>query len=56
VDRVEELAKKKNIPMAQVAVAWSMAKTVAPVIGSTTLKHLQEMIGEFSVLFCLCVF
>jgi aryl-alcohol dehydrogenase-like predicted oxidoreductase len=36
--------------MAQVAVAWSMAKTVAPVVGSTSLENLQEMIGN---VFCL---
>ena len=46
--RVEELAKKKNISMAQVATAWCLAKdgVVAPVVGTTKLDNLKEIIGE----------
>jgi hypothetical protein len=31
--------------MAQISVAWSMAKTTAPIVGTTSLSNLQEMIG-----------
>ena len=45
---VEELAKKKNVKMAQIAVAWSIKKTTAPIIGSTKLENLKDMIGTWS--------
>ncbi|PPQ64937.1 hypothetical protein CVT26_015657, partial [Gymnopilus dilepis] len=45
--RVEEVAKKKGISMAQVAVAWSLHKDVvtAPIVGTTSLKNLEDIIG-----------
>ena len=33
--------------MAQIAFAWSAKKTTAPIIGTTKLDNLKEMIGEF---------
>ncbi|KAL0954992.1 hypothetical protein HGRIS_003918 [Hohenbuehelia grisea] len=46
INRVEEIAKKKQISMAQVALAWSLSKNVisAPIVGTTSLRNLQEMI------------
>lgn len=43
---VEEIAKKRNISMAQVAIAWSLSKehVTAPIIGTTNLKNLQDCI------------
>lgn len=48
-ERVEELANKKGISMAQVALAWSLAQEgiSAPIIGSTSLDHLEDLISEF---------
>lgn len=48
VRRVEELAKKKGYTMAQIACAWVMAKdpVAAPIVGTTSLKNLQELIGK----------
>ena len=46
---VEELAKKKNVKMAQIAIAWSIKKTTAPIVGSTRLENLKDMIGEWRV-------
>lgn len=31
--------------MAQIAVAWSLAKVTAPIVGTTSLNNLKEMIG-----------
>lgn len=47
-DRVEEIAKKRGVSMAQVAVAWSLAKpyVTAPIIGTTSLEKLKDSIGE----------
>ncbi len=47
VNRVEEIAKKREVSMAQVALAWMMSKdhVTAPIIGSTSLKHLKDILG-----------
>jgi aryl-alcohol dehydrogenase-like predicted oxidoreductase len=46
-ERVEELAKKKGISMAQLALAWSFANDfiTAPIVGTTNLDSLKELIG-----------
>lgn len=48
VKRVEEVAKKKGHSMAQIACAWVLAKdpVAAPIIGTTNLKNLQELVGK----------
>ncbi|KAJ6624048.1 NADP-dependent oxidoreductase domain-containing protein [Mycena sp. CBHHK59/15] len=51
VNRVEEIAKKRGISMAQVAVAWSMGKegVSAPIVGTTSLANLADIIGAIQV-------
>ncbi|KAG8757505.1 hypothetical protein FRC12_010286 [Ceratobasidium sp. 428] len=51
VNRVEEIAKARNISMAQVAVAWTLSKDylTAPIVGTTSLKNLQDIIGAIDV-------
>ncbi|KAH9890411.1 Aldo/keto reductase [Cubamyces lactineus] len=51
VSRVEELAKKKNASMAQIATAWILAKpgVTAPIIGTTSLKNLEDILGALDV-------
>ena len=46
VGRVEEIANKKGVKMAQIAIAWSLKKVTAPIVGTTKLENLKEMIGE----------
>ncbi|CAL1697806.1 unnamed protein product [Somion occarium] len=48
IDRVEEIAKKKGISMAQVAIAWTLAKdgVTAPIVGTTSLSNLEDIINE----------
>lgn len=43
--RVEEIAKKHNVTMAQIATAWSLTKVTAPIVGTTSLKNLEELAG-----------
>ena len=43
---VEELAKKKGVKMAQVAIAWSLKRVTAPIVGTTKIANLKEMIGK----------
>ena len=49
--RVHELSEKKKVSMAQIALAWTVTKVTAPIIGTTKLENLKEMIGENRVLF-----
>ncbi len=50
VKRVDELAKKKNVSMTQIALAWQLAKGVAsPIIGVTKEKYLDDAVGAFNV-------
>jgi len=46
VNRVEEIAKKRNISMAQVAIAWISNKegVSAPIVGTTSLENLYDLI------------
>ncbi|KAJ7906908.1 NADP-dependent oxidoreductase domain-containing protein [Mycena leptocephala] len=47
VNRVEEIAKKRGISMAQVAVAWVFVS--APIVGTTSLANLADIIGAIHV-------
>ncbi|OJT08542.1 Versiconal hemiacetal acetate reductase [Trametes pubescens] len=49
INRVEELAKKKDAKMAQIALAWTMAKVTAPIIGTTNLSNLEELLGALDI-------
>ena len=45
LSRVEEISKKRGIKMAQVSLAWSLTRVTAPVVGSTSLEKIEELIG-----------
>ncbi|KAL1947054.1 hypothetical protein VTO73DRAFT_14015 [Trametes versicolor] len=51
INRVEELAKKKGVTMAQISLAWIMAKpgVSAPIIGTTNLSNLEDVLGALDV-------
>ncbi|KAK0493366.1 aryl-alcohol dehydrogenase [Armillaria luteobubalina] len=51
INRVEEIAKKRGISMAQVAVAYSMGKEgiSAPIVGTTSVANLKDLIGAIEV-------
>ncbi|EIW59914.1 aryl-alcohol dehydrogenase [Trametes versicolor FP-101664 SS1] len=44
---VEDIAKKRGISMAQVAIAWVLSKSgvSAPIVGSTSLANLEDIIN-----------
>jgi aryl-alcohol dehydrogenase-like predicted oxidoreductase len=44
VSRVEELAKKKNCKMSQIALAWVASKVASPIVGVNSVQRLQESI------------
>ncbi|KAJ6471809.1 Aldo/keto reductase [Mycena vitilis] len=51
VNRVEEVAKKHGATMAQVSLAWLMAKdgVTAPIVGTTSIEKLEDLIGALDV-------
>ncbi|KAJ7632722.1 NADP-dependent oxidoreductase domain-containing protein [Roridomyces roridus] len=51
VNRVEEISKKKGISMAQLALAWVLAKegVCAPIVGTTSLENLHELIAAIDI-------
>ena len=48
VCRIDELAKKKGVSMAQISLAWMLTKpgVSAPIIGTTSLSNLEDILGE----------
>ncbi|KAG8939938.1 hypothetical protein FRC04_005793 [Tulasnella sp. 424] len=48
---VAEIAKKRGISMAQVALAWSLSKPfmTAPIVGTTSLEKLKDTVGGIHV-------
>lgn len=51
INRVEELAKKKGLTMAQLSIAWILSKdgVSAPIVGTTSLDNLKELIEATKV-------
>ena len=49
--RVYEVAEKRGVPMAQVAIAWILSKPVvtAPIIGATKPQHLEDAVAALSI-------
>lgn len=44
ISRVEELAKKKGVKMAQIALAWIGQKVTSPIVGANSVERLKESI------------
>jgi aryl-alcohol dehydrogenase-like predicted oxidoreductase len=51
VNRVTEIADKKGLPNAQVALAWMLSKPgiTAPIIGASKPGHLEDAVAALSV-------
>ncbi|MFJ4095205.1 aldo/keto reductase [Kitasatospora sp. NPDC089913] len=51
VDRLGQLAAKRGLPMAQLALAWLLAKpaVTSPIVGATRMSHLQDAIDSLDV-------
>ncbi|KAI0064016.1 Aldo/keto reductase [Artomyces pyxidatus] len=51
INRVEEIANKKGVSMAQVSLAWVMSKegVSAPIVGTTSVKNLHDLIEGVNV-------
>jgi aryl-alcohol dehydrogenase-like predicted oxidoreductase len=51
VERVAELAEKRGVPRAQIALAWVLQKEpiTSPIIGATKMSHLEDAVGALSI-------
>ena len=51
VERVAEVAEKRGVPRAQIALAWVFQKDpiTSPIIGSTKASHLEDAAASLSI-------
>ena len=51
VDRVSEIAKKRGVPNAQVALAWLLQQpgVTAPIVGASKMQHLDDAVAALSL-------
>jgi 1-deoxyxylulose-5-phosphate synthase len=51
VDRLGEIAEKRGVPRAQIALAWMLSKSVitAPIVGATKPHHLTDAIAALAL-------
>lgn len=50
IQRVEELAKKRDTTMARIALAWTMQKISSPIVGISSVARLEDaMIGDMTL-------
>jgi aryl-alcohol dehydrogenase (NADP+) len=51
VDRVLELAKRRGVAPAQIAIAWLMRQrgVTAPIVGASKMEHLEDAVAAASV-------
>ena len=49
MSRVEELATKKGVTMAQLSLAWLLHKegVTAPIVGPSSVEKLKDLLGEW---------
>jgi aryl-alcohol dehydrogenase-like predicted oxidoreductase len=51
VERLGEVAERRGVPRARVALAWLLAKpgVTAPIVGATRPQHLDDAVAALSV-------
>ncbi len=51
MQRVAEIAEKKGVSRAQIALAWVLQKepVTAPIIGATKMSHLEDAVAALSI-------
>jgi aryl-alcohol dehydrogenase-like predicted oxidoreductase len=51
MQRVSEVAEAHGVPMAQVTLAWMLAKPIvtAPIVGATKPHHLEDAVAALSI-------
>ncbi|MDU5110200.1 MAG: aldo/keto reductase [Clostridium sp.] len=49
IERVAEIAEKKNMTRIQIALGWLLSKTTSPIVGATKISHIEEAIKAIPV-------
>lgn len=49
VGRVEEIAKRKGVPMAAVATAWVLSKGANPIVGLSSKERIDSAVAAISI-------
>ena len=51
IERVAEVAKRRGVPRAQVALAWMLSKSVitAPIVGASKASHIDDAVAALSL-------
>lgn len=51
IDRVNEVAQKRGVPSAQIALAWLLAQpaVTAPIIGASKTTHLDDAVKALDI-------
>lgn len=51
IERVRELAEKKNMTRTQIALGWLLTKVASPIVGATKISHIEEAVKAVGVTF-----
>jgi aryl-alcohol dehydrogenase (NADP+) len=51
VERLSEIAQKRGVPNAQIALAWLLAQpgVTAPIIGASKMSHLEDAVASLKI-------
>jgi len=51
VERVAEVAERRGVPMAQIALAWLLQKkpVTGPIVGPTKMSHIEDAVAALSI-------
>lgn len=49
INRVAELAEKKNVSMIEISLAWLLTKTTSPVVGATKIHHIDGAVSAVNI-------
>ena len=51
VERLSEIARKRGVPNAQVALAWVLAQpgVTAPIVGASKMQHLEDAVAALRI-------
>ena len=51
IQRVNELADKKNVSMTEISLAWPLNKNTTPIVGATKMHHIDGAIKALDIKF-----
>jgi aryl-alcohol dehydrogenase-like predicted oxidoreductase len=49
VSAVAKIAEQRNLPRAQIALAWILTKVTSPIVGATKASHLDDAVASLQL-------